>query len=355
MNLTELKNQNLSSEGAEHLLNNLRGLISSAKQKLAIAVNVELTLLYWNIGHQINTFILQGDRAGYGKQIVATTAKRLKEEYGNSFAEKNLRRMMQFASVYADKKIVVPLIRHLTWTHFIALIPITDPLKRGYYEQLAIIEHWSVRTLRNKIDGQLYERTAISKKPDETIRQDLELLKTESKMTPDLVFRDPYLLSFMGLHDTFSEKDLESAIVSEMQRFIEEFGTDFAFLARQKRITIDNEDYHIDLLFYHRRLRRLVAIDLKTDSFKAAYKGQMELYLRWLEKYERVDGENPPIGLILCAGKNEEHVELMHLEESNIRVAEYMTILPDKKVLEQKLQTAIAMARHRLAAIEQPS
>lgn len=172
-------------------------------------------------------------------------------------------------------------------------------------------------------------------------------------MTPDLVFRDPYLLSFMGLRDTYSEKDLENAIVSEMQRFIEELGSDFAFMGRQKRITIDNEDYYIDLLFYHRRLRCLVAIDLKIDTFKAAYKGQMELYLRWLEKYEHVDGENPPIGLILCAGKNEEHVELLHLEDSNIRVAEYMTVLPDKKVLEQKLQAAIAMARQRFAALEQ--
>ena len=172
-------------------------------------------------------------------------------------------------------------------------------------------------------------------------------------MTPNLVFRDPYLLNLFGLKDTYSEKDLESAIVAEMQRFIEELGTDFAFLARQKRITIDNEDYYIDLLFYHRRLHCLVAIDLKIDSFKAAYKGQMELYLRWLEKYERVEGENAPIGLILCAGKNDEHVELMHLEESNIRVAEYMTMLPDKKVLEQKLQKAIAYARERMAIQEQ--
>lgn len=243
--------------------------------------------------------------------------------------------------------------RQLPWSHFTLLIPIREPLKRSFYEQMAITEHWSVRTLREKISSQLFERTAISRQPEETIKHDLALLREENKMTPNLVFRDPYLLHLFGLKDTYSEKDLESAIVAEMQRFIEELGTDFAFLARQKRITIDNEDYYIDLLFYHRRLRCLVAIDLKIDSFKAAHKGQMELYLRWLEKYERVEGENAPIGLILCAGKNDEHVELMHLEESNIRVAEYMTMLPDKKVLELKLQKAISYARERMAIQEQ--
>lgn len=353
MDLTTYKKDNLTQGDSELLLKSLRSLIAEAKQKVAISVNAELTLLYWHIGGQINSFILQGGRAEYGKQIVATIAKHLTVEFGTSFTEKNLRRMMQFANVYADEKIVVPLIRQLTWTHFIALIPITDELKRSFYEQLAIVERWSVRTLRNKIESQLFERTAISRKPEATIKHDLDLLQQENRMTPDLVFRDPYLLSFMGLRDTYSEKDLESAIVSEMQRFIEELGSDFAFMGRQKRITIDNEDYYIDLLFYHRRLHSLVAIDLKIDSFKAAYKGQMELYLRWLEKYEHVDGENPPIGLILCAGKNEEHVELLHLEDSNIRVAEYLTVLPDKKVLEQKLQAAIAAARQRFAIMEQ--
>ena len=263
-----------------------------------------------------------------------------------------MRRMIQFATEYQDIAIVATLMRQLSWSHFTLLIPIHEPLKRSFYEQMAITEHWSVRTLRDKISSQLYECTAISRKPEETIKHDIALLREENKMTPDMVFRDPYLLHLFGLKDTYSEKDLESAIVAEMQRFIEELGTDFAFLARQKRITIDNEDYYIDLLFYHRRLHCLVAIDLKIDSFKAAYKGQMELYLRWLEKYERVEGENAPIGLILCAGKNDEHVELMHLEESNIRVAEYMTMLPDKKLLEQKLQKAIAYARERIAIQE---
>ena len=338
---------------AEPLMQQLRKLIENTRKRVASVVSDETTQLYWNVGNAVNTFVLQGSRAEYGKQIVVSVSRQLAVEYGNSFEEKNLRRMMQFATEYQDFEIVVTLSRQLPWSHIITLIPIREPLKRSFYEQMAITEHWSVRTLREKISSQLYERTAISRKPEETIKHDIALLRDENKMTPDMVFRDPYLLHLFGLKDTYSEKDLESAIVAEMQRFIEELGSDFAFLARQKRITIDNEDYYIDLLFYHRRLHCLVAIDLKIDSFKAAYKGQMELYLRWLEKYERVEGENAPIGLILCAGKNDEHVELMHLEESNIRVAEYMTMLPDKKVLEQKLQKAIAYARERIAIQEQ--
>ena len=194
----------------------------------------------------------------------------------------------------------------------------------------------------------LYERTAISKKPEETIKQDLRKLQQDNQLSPDLVFRDPYLLDFLGLADTYSEKDLESTILAEMQRFITEMGSDFAFMARQKRITIDNRDYKIDLLFYHRRLKCLIAIDLKLGEFEAGHKGQMELYLRYLEKYEQVEGENTPIGLILCTGKNEEHVELMQLDKSNIRVAEYLTLLPSKAILQEKLHKAVEIARNSM-------
>lgn len=236
----------------------------------------------------------------------------------------------------------------LSWSHFLQVISLDDELARNFYLTMAADQRWSKRTLKAKIDGMLYERIAISKQPDVVIRHDLEEMRNERKMSADLVFQDPYVLDFLNLHDNYSKKDLESAIVAELQRFITELGNDFAFLARQKRISVDAEDYYIDLLFYHRRLRCLVAIDLKLGKFQAAYKGQMELYLRWLEKYDMVDGENKPIGLILCAGKNEEHIELMHLDESNIRVADYLTKLPDRKLLEQKLQQAIARAQNRL-------
>jgi predicted nuclease of restriction endonuclease-like (RecB) superfamily len=211
------------------------------------------------------------------------------------------------------------------------------------------LERWSVRTLRAKIQGMLYERTAISRKPDELARQELDALREEDRLTPDMVFRDPYLLDFLGLADTYSERDLETAILRELERFLLELGTDFTFVARQKRLTVDHEDYYLDLLFYHRRLRRLVAIDLKLGRFQAADKGQMELYLRWLDKYDRPPGEESPLGLVLCAEKATEHIELLRLEESGIRVAEYLTELPPREVLARKLHEAIRTARARLA------
>jgi predicted nuclease of restriction endonuclease-like (RecB) superfamily len=305
--------------------------------------------LYWQIGKRINQEMIQYERnEKYGKQIVATLWRQLETEYGSSFSEKNLRRMMQFATVFQDEKIVVSLIRQLSWSHIKELIPISEKLKREFYIQICIHEKWSVRVFRERIQSQLYERTAISKKPELTIANELSTLQNEKQLTADLVFRDPYVLDFLGLKDTFSEKDLETSIISELQRFIIELGNDFAFLARQKRITIDNRDYYIDLLFYHRRLKLLVVIELKIGEFEAAHKGQMELYLRYLEKHEQVEGENPPVGLILCTGKNEEHVELLQLNQSNIRVAEYLTLLPSQEVLKQKLQQAIKLAKSRL-------
>lgn len=344
-------NENLQkvNDKDKSLFLDIKNIIDSAKKDLAVQVNSTMSALYWEIGNRINQDLLKEKRAEYGKQIVSQLAKQLQTEYGsNSFSEKNLRRMMQFASVFPDRKIVATLLRQFSWSHFTLFIPIQDELKRSFYMEMCRLENWSVRTLREKIDGMLYERTAISKKSEETIKNELASLKDSDKLTPDLVFKDPYFLDFLGLHDSYSEKDLENAILSEMEKFICEMGTDFGFMARQKRITIDNEDYYIDLLFSHRRLHCLVVVELKLGEFKATYKGQMELYLRWLEKNDHVEGENPPIGLILCAGKNSEHVELMHLEESNIRVAEYLTKLPDQKLLEQKLNQAVEFARNRL-------
>jgi predicted nuclease of restriction endonuclease-like (RecB) superfamily len=214
--------------------------------------------------------------------------------------------MIQFAEAFPDELIVVTLSRELGWSHFVAIIPLDNDLKRDSYSEMCRIERWSVRTLRQKISGMLFERTALSRKPVELAKQELMQLREEDKLTPDLVFRDPYFLHFLGLKDTYSEKDLETAILRELESFILELGAGFSFVARQKRITVGDEDYYLDLLFYHRKLRRLVAIDLKLGKFQAADKGQMELYLRWLEKYEQQPEEDSPIGLILCADKSEE-------------------------------------------------
>lgn len=331
-----------------HLVSELKQLIQEAKTQVAVQVNSAMTMMYWQIGNKINTEILKDQRAEYGKQIVKNVSDDLVAEFGNSFSEKNLRRMMRFALIFSDVRIVAPLVRQLSWSHFLYLIPIEEGLKRQFYIEMCKIENWSKRTLKEKIDSLLYERTAISKKPDEVIEKDLEKLKKDNQLSVDLVFRDPYFLDFLELKDNFSEKDLEQAIIVELQKFISELGNDFAFLGRQKRIIIDNKDYYIDLLFYHRRLKSLVVIDLKLGDFEASFKGQMELYLSYLNRYERLEDENSPIGLILCSGKNSEHIELMNLEQSNIKVSEYLLLLPDKSVLLEKLHRSIEIAKQKI-------
>lgn len=331
------------------LLADVRHLIDAARQRVAGAVNAELTKLYWQIGRRINSELLQGQRAEYGKQVIAELARQLIADFGKGWSERQLRYCLRIAEIFPEAEILHTVCSQLSWSHLRLIIQIDDSLKRDFYLEICRLERWSVRQLQERINSLLYERTAISKKPEDTIRQDLDLLRDQGQLSPDLTFRDPYVLDFLGLSDSYSEKDLESAILAELQRFIIEIGSDFAFMARQKRITIDQRDYYIDLLFYHRRLKCLVAIDLKIGEFEAAYKGQMELYLRYLEKHEQLAGENTPIGLILCTGKNHEHVELLQLDKSNIRVADYLTLLPSKELLEAKLHRSIEIARQRLA------
>jgi len=332
------------------LLADVRQLIAAARQRVACTVNAELTQLYWHIGRRVSAEALQGQRGEYGKQVVAELARQLTADFGKGWSERQLRYCVRLADVFPEAEILHTLCSELSWSHLRTLIQIDDPLKRDFYIQICHVERWSVRQLQERINSLLFERTAISKKPEDTIRQDLGLLREQGQLSPDLTFRDPYVLDFLGLSDTYSEKDLESAILAELQRFIIELGSDFAFLARQKRITIDQRDYYIDLLFYHRRLRRLVAIDLKIGEFEAAHKGQMELYLRYLEKHEQMEGEATPIGLILCTGKNQEHVELLQLPQSNIRVADYLTLLPPRETLQAKLHQSIELARSKLRA-----
>ncbi len=329
------------------LLSSIALLIDEARKRVAVTVNSELTLLYWNIGKQINEDILKNGRAEYGKSIILNLSIELSSIYGPGFSKRNLHNFVKFHELYPDEQIMQTLSAKLSWSHIYSIIPLTESIKREFYTEMCVHERWSVRTLKERMDSMLFERTAISRKPEQTILNDLELLKNENKMSPELTFRDPYVLDFLGLHDTYSEKDLESAILANLQNFITEIGSDFAFLARQKRITIDNEDFYIDLLFYHRGLKCLVAIDLKLNKFKAAYKGQMELYLRWLEQNEQREGENKPIGLILCSEKSPEQIKYLLLDnDEQIKVSEYLTQLPDKEMLKNKLQKAIELAEN---------
>jgi len=332
----------------DELVTDVRALIEAARGRVATSINAELTQLYWHVGYRLNSELLRGQRASYGQQVITTLARQLAADYGKGWSDRQLRYCLRLAEIFPDASILHTVCSQLSWSHLRQLIQIDDPLKRDFYLQICRLEGWSVRQLQERIKSMLFERTAIAKQPEETIRQDLAALRKDGRISADLTFRDPYVLDFLGLADHYSEKDLESAILTELQRFITELGSDFGFLARQKRITIDQRDYYIDLLFYHRRLRCLVAIDLKIGEFEASYKGQMELYLRYLEKYDQAEGETTPIGLILCTGKNQEHVELLQLQNSNIRVADYLTLLPSRETLQAKLHQSIALARQKL-------
>jgi predicted nuclease of restriction endonuclease-like (RecB) superfamily len=330
------------------LLRDIRGMIESARAQVARAANAGLTLLYWSIGKRLREDILRGKRATYRERIVQTLSAQLVVEYGQGFGLRNLFRMIRFAETFPDRSIVSTLSAQLGWSHFVDLIAIEDPLKRDFYAEMSRIEKWNVRTLRAKIGGMLFERTGLSRNPEEVAKMELAKLREEDKLTPDLVFRDPYFLDFLNLQGAYSEKDLESAILRELEQFLVELGTDFTFVARQKRMHLGSKDYHLDLLFFHRRLRALVAIELKLNRFEPADMGQMEFYLRWLEKYEKRPGENSPIGLILCASKNHEDVELVRLSRHGIQISEYITQLPPRHLLEKKLHEAVRLARERI-------
>ena len=339
---------------ADGLLGELRGLIDAARQQVAQTVNATLTLLYWHVGQRIRREVLQDQRAEYGEQIVSTLSTQLVREYGQSFGLRSLRRMVQFAEVFPEEQLVVALAQTLSWSHFIEILPLKQPLERAYYAELCRVERWSVRTLRERIASQLYLRTAIAKQPETVVQAEIDHLRAGGQMTPELVFRDPYMLDFLCLPQDYSERELEDAILREMERFLLELGVGFTFVARQKRISVGADDFYLDLLFYHRHLRRLVAVELKLEKFQPAHKGQMELYLRWLDKYDRAAGEELPIGLILCAAKDTEQVELLDLDAANIRVAEYRAHIPDMALLQAQLHRAVLLARERAAQSDAP-
>ena len=264
------------------LFEEMKSLINEAKNQIAISVNSTITILYWTIGVKINQDILHNKRAEYGKNIITLLSKSLTEEFGKGWSEKHLRHCLRVAETFNDKDFVYAVSRELSWTHLRTLAYIENDLSRSFYLEMCKIEKWGTRELSHKIDSMLFERTAISRKPEALIQKDLNVLKNTKQLSPDLVFKDPYVLDFLNLRDQYSEQDLENTILYEIENFILELGRGFTFVERQKSMLIDGEHYKLDLLFYHRHLKRLVAIDLKLGRFKASYKGKMELYLRYL-------------------------------------------------------------------------
>lgn len=329
-----------------NLYSDICKLIDEARTFVANTANKSMTLLYWKIGERINTDLLDGKRAQYGKQIVSHLATQLQLNYGKrGFEERNIRRMIQFTVLFPDFQIVSQAATKLSWSHFIELLSLKEALKREFYLTMALSESWGRDTLRNKIEGMLYERTLISRKPNELIKSELANMRKGESISADLIFKSPYFLDFTGLKGMYSEKSLEDSLIISIEQFIMELGVGFSFVERQKRMIIDSEDFYLDLLFYHRKLKRLIAIELKLGKFKAAYKGQMELYLRWLDKHEKQTGEETPLGLILCTEGGHEQIELLQLENAGIKIAEYLTELPDRKLLKEKLQKELELKR----------
>lgn len=334
-----MKNLEISNvKDEQFLFGELAQMIEHSQQQAFIAVNSTLTQLFWRVGNRINQEILQHKRAEYGKQIVPTVSVQLVAKYGRNYEEKNLRRMLQFAEQFPDFSIVVPLARQLSWSHFLILLPLKSHEAKIFYGQKAANELMGKRELRKQIAEKVFERTVLA---------NLQIASSPLDI-PQNTFKDPYLLDFLELQTTYVEADLEQAILRELESFILELGKGFAFIERQKRMIIDGEDFYLDLLFYHRKLRRLVAVELKIGKFHAKHKGQMELYLKWLNRYERQDGEEAPIGLILCAETSREQVELLEMHNDGIMVAEYWTELPSKKDLEDRLHRALLEAKERL-------
>ena len=333
-----------TNNNSKDLFTEICFIIEGAKHKVATHINATITLLYWQIGDHINKQLKQDRKTSYGKEILSSLSAELTSIYGKGYAYSSLTRMSKVADIF-DKKIIATLSQQFSWSHFIELAMIDDEIKRKFYLELCNLDKWSVRQLREKIDKMVFERSLIAKKPENIIKKELSKVKNLGEVSSDLVFRDSYVLDFLGLKNEHSEKELEKAIIANLQKFILEMGDGFAFLEQQKRISIDGTDYYIDLLFYHRKLKRLVAIDLKLGKFKPEYKGQMELYLRFLQKHEKQKDENDPIGLLLCSEGNSEHVELLMLDSTDIKVAQYLLKFPSKEWFIKKLEKAIKMAK----------
>ena len=347
----QLTSNNLFKDLTRNLVDEISDLIGSARQKVAREYNSSHVLLCWYIGNRLNKEFVQKDRSEYGEQIIANLSYQLSAKYGKGYSRPNLFRMLKFVRIFPELEIVSTLSRQLSWSHFILICGIEDKIKRDFFVEMVRVQNWSVRYLKKQLGSSLFERTVISKKTDNIIKEHLSELKSTDQMSTDLIFKDPYFINFIKAEDCSSELDLESAILTNITGFLQELGSDFCFIARQKRMSIGTKDRYLDLLFFHRRLRRLIALDLKLGSFDPAHKGQMEWYLNWLDKNERLPQEEKPLGIILCSNKDQEDIEYLEMDKSGIHVARYLTDLPPRNILESKLKEAIKIARENQAKL----
>jgi len=337
MNKKEIATQSEPKTDDSQIFERVATIIETRKYRAGAFANSEITLMYWEVGLYINSIILDGSRAAYGKRIVTELASQLMVKYGKTFDVHNLRRMMRFAERFDDFQIVAELASQLSWSHFIEILPLKSHEARLYYAKDSAARNMGTKELRRQISRKAYERREIA-----------NALVSDASTVPLNMFKDPYLLDVLGLKDNYDEADLEKAILLELESFILEIGHGFTFVERQKRMTMDGDDFRLDLLFFHRTLRRLVAVELKIGKFKPSYMGQMRFYLKWLDSFERKEHENPPIGIILCTKASREQVEFLELDKEGIAVAQYWTDLPPKEEFERKIKEILEQARERL-------
>lgn len=333
------------SGGYEDLRDGIARLIDEARSATARSVNTVLTTTYWMIGRHVVEFEQKGQqRAIYGEQLLDRLASDLSMRFGKGFSATNLRQSRLFfiafpcAEIQQTSSDEFARRFRLPWSAYVRLLTVKDPAARRFYEEEALRGGWTVRQLDRQIDSLFYERTALSRDKAAVLKKAARK-RGEDYVTPEEAIKDPYVLEFLGLKDEYSETSLEEALILHLEHFLLELGGDFAFLGRQERLRVGDQWYRVDLLFFHRRLRCLVIIDLKTGRFTHADAGQMHLYLNYAAENWTIPGENPPVGLILCAQKDDAVVRYALENLPNpVLAAEYRLVLPDEAVIAKEIE-----------------
>jgi len=351
-------------ENYEHIRTGIVELLKAARSAAARNVNSIMTATYWEIGRRIVTLEQGGEeRAEYGEQLIEQLARDLIRQFGRGFGRANLRQMRAFYRAWPEPQIrqtlsgefektfninalegtaaiVSPLAARfaLPWSAYVRLLSVKNPEARAFYESEALRSGWSVRQLDRQIGSQFYERIALSRNKAAMLEK-AQTPESSDAITPEEAIKDPFVLEFLDLKDEYSESDLEEALIRHLTDFLLELGDDFAFVGRQRRLRLDDNWFRVDLVFFHRRLRCLLLADLKIGKFSYADAGQMQLYLNYAREHWTKPGENPPVGLILCAEKGaaEAHYALDNLP-NKILAAEYQTILPNEKLIANELE-----------------
>jgi predicted nuclease of restriction endonuclease-like (RecB) superfamily len=333
----------------QQVLDDIRTIVQAGYGRAMAAVNKEIVDTYWRIGERIVQEEQRGGhRAAYGEQLLNRRGQVLSQELGRGFSAPNLRNMRQFYLAFPIRE---ALPNKLAWTHYTILMRLPED-QREFYSRLAVSGHWSSRQLEKQIQSLLHERVGRAQDPLAVIA-DLPAAESGELAESGEIWKNPYILDFLGLHDTYSERDLEAAIIRHIEHFLLELGHDFCFVARQRRVQVGGEDFYIDLVFYHRRLRCLVLVDLKIGAFTPADAAQMQIYLEWCDRHDRQAGEEAPIGLILCSSQNEQIVELLlSSQKHQMRVAQY--VLRDDMAAIKKRMAEISAAVGQLQAQPPP-